>query len=95
MDLSMTTRTEPRALVQLLRSTAAHYRQHGPEPVQHGPDEGDTFVGITPAEWEQTLKRAEALATRIERVNNPVHAEACAEAAFRLLSTLAHIPSGR
>lgn len=82
-------------LIVTLRSTAAHYRAHGPEPVQHGPDEGDTFVGITPAEWAQALNRAEALADRIERVNSPIYAEACAEAAFRVLSTLAHIPPGR
>jgi len=88
-------RTEPRVIVHLLRSTAAHYRQHGPEPVQYGPDEGDTFVHVTPAEWDQALNRAEALADRIERVNSPVYTEALAEAAFRVLSTLAHIPPGR
>ena len=82
-------------LIITLRSTAAHYRTHGPEPVQHGPDEGDTFVHVTPAEWTQALNRAEALADRIERINSPVYAEALAEAAFRVLSTLAHIPPGR
>lgn len=88
-------RTEPRALVHLLRTTAAHYRAHGPEPVQYGPDEGDTFVHVTPAEWARALARAEALAARIERVNSPVYAEACMDEAHRLVSTLAYIPPGR
>ena len=89
------TRAEVVGFAYRLRALAAHYRKHGPEPVQFGPDEGEVWVGITPTEWERTLACTERLAEALEEVGTPAYAEARAEEAWRLMTTLAFVPSGR
>lgn len=88
-------RFEMRALAAQLRALVAHYSTNGPEPVQNGPDEGAKWVGITPTEWAEALAKAEALAEAIDQVNNPVYAEARAEEAWALQTTLTWVPPGR
>lgn len=89
------TRADVVGFARQLRALAAHYRQHGPEPVQSGPDEGEIWVGITPPEWAEALARTERLAADIDAVGTPTYAEARAEEAWRLMTTLAFVPPGR
>ena len=89
------TRADVVGFAHQLRALAAHYREHGPEPVQFGPDEGQQWVGITPTEFHAALAQTERLAADIEDVGTPTYAESRAEEAWRLMTTLAFVPPGR